>query len=191
MLLLASAANALEFLGSHCGFPQVNDEPAPWPVPFSKGSDEFPRIVQYLCCGNLKKQEGGFKQAPTPPPCREVWGARQLLLAPLACSGHNPGYEHQLAEDDDQLPHIKNLTWYGTIGNHDYNGADIEAEFIYNKFGWKMDGFMYYHNHRAMSGDSVTFVHIDTNYLFYGPNGEFSKPRMKPYFQHYNFSKDQ
>jgi len=74
--------------------------------------------------------------------------------------------------------------WYGVLGNHDYNSVELEAEFKYNKYGWRIDQFFWSHKH-VVGNETIAFVHIDTNYLEYGPDGEKSKPRMTGYFQKY------
>ncbi|KRX08963.1 hypothetical protein PPERSA_08166 [Pseudocohnilembus persalinus] len=66
---------------------------------------------------------------------------------------------------------IKNLDWYGVLGNHDWNGPGLEYQFQYNKNGWKIED--YFWNHKKTFGNKeVAFVHIDTNYLEYGKQGQ-------------------
>ena len=74
---------------------------------------------------------------------------------------------------------------FGTIGNHDYNGAGLLSEFWYYKSGWRIDDFFYNHVHTAEWGQKIGFVHIDTSFLVYGPEGEESKPLMAPWFKKY------
>lgn len=42
----------------------------------------------------------------------------------------------------------------------------------------------------SVDGEQVAFVHIDTNYLAYGANGEPSKKPMKGYFKKLNWTDD-
>ena len=61
--------------------------------------------------------------------------------------------------------------------------------FRYNQHGWRIDSFFW--DHQFTVGDkSVSFVHIDTSNLFYGDEGEFSKPLMKPWFKKLGWTKD-
>ena len=60
---------------------------------------------------------------------------------------------------------------------------------MYRKNGWKLDGFWWYHSH-VLNGYEVSFVHIDTTYLFYGDYGEDGKPLMVPYFKKFNWTEE-
>ena len=71
------------------------------------------------------------------------------------------------------------------LGNHDYNSIDLAAEFQYDKYGWNIKDFVYSHSF-TIDGKELAFVHLDTSYLFYGPDGEKSKPLMIPNFKKYN-----
>lgn len=73
------------------------------------------------------------------------------------------------------------LTWYGVLGNHDYGGSNIECEFQYKKHGWRIDDWWWSYT-MTVGTKTVAFVHFDTSYLAYGPNGEKSKIYMKPEF---------
>ena len=84
--------------------------------------------------------------------------------------------------------HIAGLTWYGCLGNHDYNGKGLESQLQYNKHNWRIDDFFWSYNF-TVGGKQVAFVHIDTNYLAYGANGEPSKnPLMKGYFEKFKWN---
>jgi len=73
-------------------------------------------------------------------------------------------------------PHLKNLTWYGLLGNHDYNNHGLLEEFKYNKYGWRIDDFFWSHS-KTVDGETVAFVHIDTSFLAYGAKGEHANMR--------------
>ncbi len=68
------------------------------------------------------------------------------------------------------------------LGNHDYNGKDLEAELKYTKHGWRIDDYFWAHT-TTVGTKTVAFIHIDTNYLAYGPNGEPDKKLMPDYFK--------
>ena len=85
---------------------------------------------------------------------------------------------------DEEENQIHWLNWYGSLGNNDYNNQVIEALFEIKAKGWRMKNFFW--SHTIPYGDEeIAFVHIDTNYLAYGDNGEPGNKWMEKHFEHY------
>ena len=68
------------------------------------------------------------------------------------------------------------------LGNHDYNNDGLMAELSYCQNGWRIDDFFWNHE-MEVDGEKIGFVHIDTSFLAYGPEGESNKKKMKPWFE--------
>ena len=82
-------------------------------------------------------------------------------------------------------PTMSKLKWYGVLGNHDYNTKNLTAEFLYDKYGWVLKDFVYSTSF-TIEGKELVFVHVDTSFLEYGPDGEKSKPLMPGNFKKFN-----
>merc|ERR1719445_101078 len=67
------------------------------------------------------------------------------------------------------------VPWYAVLGNHDWMG-NPQAELDKSKSGnWNLPKFFYTRNHTiGNTTHLVAWVHIETNLIFYGPNGENS-----------------
>ena len=57
------------------------------------------------------------------------------------------------------------------IGYHDFNGTGLFSEFDYKYAGWQIDDFFWSHKHK-LGNQTISFVHLDSNFLVYGPAGE-------------------
>ena len=63
------------------------------------------------------------------------------------------------------------LTWFGVLGNRDYQNKGIKEGYLKSKDKWKIDDFFW--SHRMLANNrELAFIHIDTNFLAYGSNGE-------------------
>lgn len=76
--------------------------------------------------------------------------------------------------------YLRNIPWYGVLGESDYRGKGLYDEFLYRNNNFKIENFLWAHTARIKS-KSVAFVHIDTSFLAYGKEGESEK--MKEYFK--------
>ena len=85
---------------------------------------------------------------------------------------------------------MKELVWYGVLGNHDYNHSNLELEFNFYKDGWRIYDFFYDRTVELQNGLKIGFVHIDTNLLAYGRNGEARNKCMKRYFKKYRWTEE-
>jgi predicted phosphodiesterase len=77
------------------------------------------------------------------------------------------------------------VPWYAVLGNHDWEG-DPQAQVDYTHSGenrnkvWNMPSMSYNRTH-TVGQSKVAWIHLDTNLIFYGPNGENQK--MKSNFE--------
>jgi len=78
-------------------------------------------------------------------------------------------------------PNLKKLDWYGVLGNHDYNYKKLNDLFLYKENGWQIKNYFWSYFKRV-DGRKVAFVHIDTNFIAYGIEGE---PKNK--YMNYKF----
>ncbi len=103
----------------------------------------------------------------------------------------DPRWHKDWADIYQTKDYLKDLTWYGCLGNHDYNTQHMDAFFDFKQHGWRIDGHVWSHTHTLINDDVVAFVHIDTNFLTYGEDGEDSKnPGMTDNFAKYNMTDD-
>ena len=65
----------------------------------------------------------------------------------------------------------------------------MESEFDDHKDSWRIKDF-FYDRIVKIDGDEIAFVHIDTNFLAYGWNGEPGNKYMKSYFRKYRWSEE-
>ncbi len=83
----------------------------------------------------------------------------------------DPAWHTHWANIYQTKENLKDLLWYGSLGNHDYNTKHQYAYFFYKAHGWRLDDHVWSHSHKLASGDEVAFVHADTVYLNYGRKG--------------------
>lgn len=82
----------------------------------------------------------------------------------------DPSWETHWANVYQKKSYLKNLKWYGTIGNHDYGNVGLYSEFKYRKYGWVIEDFFWTHTAKV-AGMNIAFVHVDTSFLAYGVEG--------------------
>jgi acid phosphatase len=69
---------------------------------------------------------------------------------------------------------VMEVPWYAVMGNHDWESKTSHAEIEKTKSSggiWNMPDFFYTRSHKV-GGATVAWVHLETNLIFYGPNGE-------------------
>ena len=85
---------------------------------------------------------------------------------------------------------LAHLTWYGVIGNTDYNYWDIRRQLSQSgKEGtqFRIDNYIWTHSMKV-EGHKVAFIHIDTSFLAYGKKGEANNLGMKQHFREYRWT---
>lgn len=75
---------------------------------------------------------------------------------------------------------LMKLPWFSVLGNHDWLG-NAQAQIDRAKVDpiWHMDDLFYLHT-VTIGADKLSWLHIETNLIFYGPSGE--NPTMKAAF---------
>ena len=61
------------------------------------------------------------------------------------------------------------------LGNRDYSQRGLREGYLKKKGKWRIDDFFYCHI-ILVNNREAAFIHIDTNFLAYGPNGELKNP---------------
>ena len=89
---------------------------------------------------------------------------------------------HELFGIFESLPHLKDLDWYGVLGNRDYSNEGITELLGYREHRWRLDDHFWSHTMIADDEKKVAFVHIDTSFLAYGEYGEVGNANMGDYF---------
>lgn len=75
-----------------------------------------------------------------------VIGTGDNFYNPNGVSGlDDPEWDNKWANVYQNKENLKDLTWFGTIGNHDYGGEGLFSEFEYKKHGWRIDDFFWAH----------------------------------------------
>mmetsp|Transcript_3197 Transcript_3197/g.295 ORF Transcript_3197/g.295 Transcript_3197/m.295 type:complete len:104 (+) Transcript_3197:220-531(+) len=82
----------------------------------------------------------------------------------------DPLWDKAYANIYPKMSYLKDLTWYGVIGNHDFRGLGLFTEFEYKKNNWRIDDFFWTHTD-IVEGNRIAFIHIDTNFLAEGIEG--------------------
>lgn len=86
------------------------------------------------------------------------------------------------------MSYLKDLPWYGVIGNHDFYGAGLFSEFEYRENNWYIPDFFWSHTDKI--GDKkIAFLHMDTNFLAYGKEGNGEE--MANYFVELGWESDE
>ena len=91
-------------------------------------------------------------------------------------------WNEQFVNVYSKYPHLKPLSWFGVLGNKDYQSKLLHTQFYIKDNGWRLDDFFFSHK-MEIDRVEIVFVHIDTNYLAYGRKGEDGNKMMKEYFR--------